>query len=83
MVYPADQGTSAACPVIAGLLAAVRTICPPSQLLPAQLRALMAKTAIDLSGKCFDFDHGSGYPDVPALAAAVQRVAAGAPPPVP
>jgi subtilisin family serine protease len=79
---PVDDGTSAACPVVAGLVAAVRTVCPPGRLPPAQLRALVAKTAIDLSGTCFNFDYGWGYPNAGALASAVEKVASGAPPPV-
>lgn len=66
-VYPADGGTSAACPVAAGVVAAVRTKYPAAKLAPSQLRALIFKTAEDLSGKGFDHDTGWGVIDPKAL----------------
>lgn len=63
----ADSGTSAACPVAAGVVAAVRSKCPPDKVSPAQLRALMAKTATDLGHVGFDHDHGWGALFPPAL----------------
>jgi subtilisin family serine protease len=69
-----DSGTSAACPVLAGFVAAVRSKHPASRISPAQLRSLLIKTAVDLGSTGFDFDFGWGVPDaqalVPALGAA-------------
>jgi subtilisin family serine protease len=67
-VYPADGGTSAACPVAAGVVAAVREKYPSSVLSPAELRALLFKTAEDLGGTGFDHDFGWGVIDGTALA---------------
>src|SRR4029450_6760279 len=73
-VYPADGGTSAACPVATGAVAAVREKYPPSVLSPAELRALLFKTAQDLGGTGFDNDFGWGVIDGTALAAALAGV---------
>ncbi len=63
-VYPADGGTSAATPVVAGVVAAVRSKRPYSPgnpaVSPAAVRALMRSTAEDLGSAGFDFDHGFG-----------------------
>ena len=73
-VYPADNGTSAACPVAAGVVAAIRTKYPPSVLSPAELRQLLRRTAEDLGVAGFDYDHGFGLIDVPAILKALERV---------
>jgi subtilisin family serine protease len=73
-VYPADGGTSAACPVAAGVVAAVREKYPSSVLSPAELRALLFKTAEDLGGTGFDHDFGWGVIDGTALAATLAGV---------
>jgi subtilisin family serine protease len=73
-VYPADGGTSAACPVAAGVVAAVRERYPATVLAPAELRALLFKTAEDLGGTGFDHDFGWGAIDGSALAAALAGV---------
>jgi subtilisin family serine protease len=73
-VYPADGGTSAACPVAAGVVAAVREQYPASVLSPAELRALLAKTAEDLGGTGFDHDFGWGVLDGTTLVAALAGV---------
>jgi len=65
----ADSGTSAACPVAAGLIAAVRSRIKPNRLSPAQLRALVAKTADDRAGVGFDNDYGWGILDPAVLLA--------------
>ncbi|MCP9448187.1 MAG: S8 family serine peptidase, partial [Nitrospira sp.] len=63
-VYPADGGTSAATPVVAGVVAAVCTKRPYSpgspSTSPAAIRALMRSTATDVGAAGFDFDHGYG-----------------------
>jgi subtilisin family serine protease len=63
----ADSGTSAACPVAAGVIAAIRTKYPSTKLSPLQLRSLISKTAEDLGGVGFDLNHGWGLLDVGAL----------------
>ncbi|GGK93578.1 hypothetical protein Sme01_58710 [Sphaerisporangium melleum] len=68
-----DSGTSAACPVAAGLVAAIRTRWPASRLTPSQLRTLMHRTAEDRSTVGFDYDYGYGIADTAALLAALRR----------
>lgn len=63
-VYSADGGTSAATPVVAGVVAAVRSKRPytagnPS-VSPAAIRALLRSTAEDLGTAGYDLDHGFG-----------------------
>ncbi|MCK2215998.1 S8 family peptidase [Actinomadura sp. ATCC 31491] len=68
-----DSGTSAATPVAAGLVAAVRTRWPAARLSPAQLRALLRRTAEDRSEVGFDYDYGYGTVDPHAVMAALER----------
>jgi subtilisin family serine protease len=68
-----DTGTSAATPVAAGLVAAVRTRWPAGKLSPAQLRALLRRTAEDRSEVGFDYDYGYGTVDPAGIIAALQR----------
>jgi subtilisin family serine protease len=72
-VGAADTGTSAACPVAAGVLTAVRTRRSATQLSPAQLRTLINRTADDRSTVGFDYDYGYGIIDPPAVLAALGR----------
>jgi len=70
-VYPADGGTSAATPVAAGVVAAVRSRLPydpatPSTH-PAAIRTLLTTTAEDLGSAGYDFRHGFGVIDGCAL----------------
>jgi hypothetical protein len=63
-VYPADGGTSAATPVVAGVVAAVRSKRPyeaanPSTH-PAAVRSLMTATAADRGAAGYDFLYGYG-----------------------
>jgi subtilisin family serine protease len=69
----ADSGTSAACPTLAGLVAAVRSGWSAGTVSPAQLRALVRKTAKDVGRMGFDFDNGFGTVDAAALVAALQQ----------
>jgi subtilisin family serine protease len=74
-VYPQDSGTSAACPVLAGLVGAIRSAYPASAIAPQQLRTLLFKTAVDLGGTGFDHVYGWGVPDPIALVKALEAVA--------
>jgi hypothetical protein len=70
-VYAADGGTSAATPVVAGVVAAVRSVRPfndanPSTH-PAAIRSLLTSTAEDLGPVGYDFRHGYGVVDGCAL----------------
>jgi subtilisin family serine protease len=68
-VYPndVDGGTSAACPVATGMIAAIRSQYPASELSPAMLRNMIRRSANDLGLQGFDYDHGFGVVDVEAL----------------
>jgi subtilisin family serine protease len=66
-VYPYDDGTSAACPTAAGVVAAIRTRYSAKQVPPKQLRALIKKTAADLGGQGYDYRYGWGAIDPPRL----------------
>jgi hypothetical protein len=63
-VYSSDGGTSAACPVVSGVVAAVRSKHPynPSQTNthPAAIRDLLRKTAEDRGPTGYDFEYGYG-----------------------
>ena len=73
----ADSGTSAASPVAAGIAAAIRTKYAPAALSPAQLRALIQRTAEDVGGVGFDHDYGWGIIDVAALVAQLPAIGHG------
>jgi len=73
-VYPQDGGTSAACPVVAGVVAAVRTKVHAGILAPAQLHALVRRHAEDRGGSGFDYDYGWGIIDTRPLLKAVRRI---------
>lgn len=73
-VYPADNGTSAACPVAAGVVAAIRTKYPASKISPAQLRNIIRRTAEDLSPTGFDYSHGYGIINVDGILNEIVRV---------
>ncbi|WP_433256526.1 S8 family serine peptidase [Streptosporangium sp. CA-135522] len=68
-----DSGTSAACPVAAGLVAAIRTRWPSSVLSPSQLRTLLRRTADDRSDIGFDYDYGYGIVDSLGVVASLRR----------
>lgn len=65
-VYSADGGTSAACPVVAGVVAALRTLRPlgsaPSTR-PAAIRNLIMSTAKDIGTAGWDYFYGAGLVD--------------------
>ncbi len=68
-----DSGTSAACPVAAGVVAAIRTLFPPRTLSPGQVRTLLQRTADDRNGGGYDYDYGYGIMDVAGLMKAFER----------
>jgi subtilisin family serine protease len=68
-----DSGTSAACPVAAGVVAAVRTTVPATQLTPEQLRTLLQRTVDDRSTVGFDYDYGYGVIHVEGVLGALER----------
>ncbi|MBP2704133.1 S8 family serine peptidase [Microbispora sp. RL4-1S] len=71
-----DSGTSAACPVAAGLVAAIRTRWPATVLSPSQLRTLLRRTSDDRSHVGYDYDYGYGVVDAAGVVAALRRRAA-------
>lgn len=71
-----DSGTSAACPVAAGVVAAIRSRLPSHQVPPAQLKSVMFQTATDLGTVGYDYDYGWGTIGVPALLAQLARAGA-------
>ncbi|MFI5716443.1 S8 family serine peptidase [Nocardia sp. NPDC051750] len=71
-----DTGTSAACPVLAGVVAAFRTQWPATQIPPARLRELLLSSATDRAGAGFDHDYGHGVVAPQALLAELRKVAA-------
>jgi subtilisin family serine protease len=79
----ADSGTSTAAPVVAGVVAAIRSKFPrdPAQpaTSPAALRALLTKTAEDRGTVGFDFRYGWGIVNGCRLAA-LQSLAVSEPP---
>ena len=59
-VYPADGGTSAASPVAAGVIAALREKFSNSAVSPARLKGTIQRTAIDENNNGWDYDLGYG-----------------------
>lgn len=57
-IYPADLGTSAACPLVAGVVACLRSRLP--QAAPVQIQAALERSARDVNGGGFDHDLGFG-----------------------
>lgn len=67
-VYAADGGTSAATPVAAGVVAAIRKLYPSSVLSPGELRNLLRRTATPVSGQTgFNYECGYGVLSVSGL----------------
>jgi subtilisin family serine protease len=71
-VYTADGGTSAATPVAAGVVAAVRRLYPGSVLAPRMLRDLIRQTAEPRGGSGFNNEYGHGIINVPKLLTALE-----------
>jgi subtilisin family serine protease len=68
-----DSGTSAACPVAAGVVGAIRTTWSSTKLTPSQVRTLLRRTADDRSDVGFDYDYGYGIIDTQGVMNALQR----------
>jgi len=66
-VFTADGGTSAATPVAAGVVAAIRRLYPASVLPPAQLRDLLRDTAEPQGNGGFNYEYGHGVINVQNL----------------
>jgi subtilisin family serine protease len=71
-VYAADSGTSAACPVAAGVAAALRTEGKGRKLSPPQMKGLLQRTARDLEANGWDFEVGYGVINAGAALAALK-----------
>jgi subtilisin family serine protease len=66
-VYAADGGTSAATPVAAGVVAAIRKLYPSSILPPSKLRQLLQQSAESAGNGKFNFEYGHGVLSVSRL----------------
>jgi hypothetical protein len=75
-VWPEDSGTSAACPVVAGVIAALRSTPQGRNLTPAQMKDYLTQHARRLSGTGHDFQYGWGIVDA---GAALQAIVSGNP----
>ncbi|MGW0822681.1 S8 family serine peptidase [Streptomyces sp. NPDC002845] len=67
------SGTSAACPVAAGVAAAVRSRLSATELPPSRMRTLLRRTAGDAGAADFDFDYGYGIINTPSVVEALRR----------
>jgi subtilisin family serine protease len=68
-----DSGTSTACPVAAGLVAAMRTDWPTGKLTASQVRTLLRRSADDRSDVGFDYDYGYGVIDAAGALRSLRR----------
>lgn len=68
-VMPIDAGTSAACPVVAGVIAALRSKPGAGSLSPAQLKAMLLRSARDTESQGWDAKTGWGVVDAGAALA--------------
>ncbi|TXI48236.1 MAG: hypothetical protein E6Q50_11690 [Lysobacter sp.] len=66
-VYAADGGTSAATPVLTGVIAAIRRIYPSHVVSPGALRDAIRNSARSSKGIGFDYEYGYGVIDVDNL----------------
>jgi hypothetical protein len=73
-VYPADGGTSAATPVAAGVVAAIRRRYPASVLSSRQLRDLLRDTAEPRGDEDFNYEYGHGVINVQGLLDALEEI---------
>ena len=59
-VEAVDSGTSAAAPVVTGVIAALRQKVSVSKFSPASMKGLLLRTCIDINGSDWDYDLGYG-----------------------
>lgn len=69
-----DSGTSAACPVAAGVVAAVRSKLSVKAFPPSRMRTLIRRTARDSGQSGFDHDYGYGIIDTSSIVQAVRKL---------
>ncbi len=62
-VFPEDSGTSAACPVVAGVIAAIRSSARGRNLSPSDLRDFLTGNARSVHGSGWDPQFGAGIVD--------------------
>jgi len=74
-IYPADGGTSAACPVATGVVAALRQKITTKRRSPASMKGLLQRSAADLDKDGWDYDIGYGVIDAAAAVKAMDMVA--------
>jgi subtilisin family serine protease len=72
-VYSVDGGTSAATPVAAGVIAAIRRLYPSHVLPPDQLRQIIRETAEEHDSG-FDYEYGHGVVNVEELLARLSSI---------
>ncbi|MGB8952781.1 MAG: S8 family serine peptidase [Candidatus Aminicenantales bacterium] len=70
-VTTVDSGTSAACPVAAGVAAALRQKASVRKLSPAQMKGLLQRTSRDIDRNGWDYDLGYGVIDGAAAVGAL------------
>jgi subtilisin family serine protease len=70
-IYPADSGTSAACPVVAGVIAALRSSPAGRNLAPRDMKDLLTRNANAVRGSGWDPQFGAGLIDAGAAFAAL------------
>jgi subtilisin family serine protease len=70
-VEEVDSGTSAAAPVVAGVIAALRQKASISKFPPASMKGLLQRTCTDVNGSGWDFDFGYGVVNAGAAAKAL------------
>ncbi|WP_339131538.1 S8 family serine peptidase [Streptomyces sp. f51] len=68
-----DSGTSAACPVVAGVVAALRTRWLPERVSPKELRRIIKRTADDRNEAVFSNDYGYGLLNVRGVLETLRR----------
>ena len=73
-VFQEDSGTSAATPVAAGVVAAIRRRYPASVLSPREMRDLLRKTAEPQGDGDFDYGYGYGIINVQDLLEALEQI---------
>ena len=68
-IYPADSGTSAACPVVAGVVAALRSKPSARSISPAALKQAIVGSAVQPTGTLAGWNAQTGFGAIDAAAA--------------